>query len=131
MNEIFLCYDKAQIIKHKKGFSQAIEKTPSTLKILKADSHLPPQKLFYCLQWTPPKYDEKCLLFHRKSSFCSQNIYSFALTFWRCRKSGLIREIIWISKFMTSQPGWKIIQCTYCSICHKNFNKKMEFGQVI
>ena len=28
----------------------------------------------------------KCFLFHLESSFCSQNIYFFVLTFWSCGK---------------------------------------------
>ena len=34
----------------------------------------------------PFKNDENCFLFHLKSSFCSQDISIFALTFWSCRK---------------------------------------------
>ena len=45
---------------------------------------------------------EKCFLFHLKSSLRSQ---VFLLTFWSCRKNGLIRKIRLTSKFMTSQPG--------------------------
>ena len=43
------------------------------------------------------------LLFHLKSSFRSQDIYIFALTFWSCRKNDLIRKTRLISKFMTAQ----------------------------
>ena len=41
--------------------------------ILKSDSQLP-KKLFYFLQWKTFTNDEKCFLFHSKSSFCSQDI---------------------------------------------------------
>ena len=37
--------------------------------------------------------DEKWFLFHLKSSFCSQDIYIFVLTFCSCRENGLIRNI--------------------------------------
>ena len=37
--------------------------------------------------WKPFKSDEKCFLFHVKSSFCSLDIYIFALPFWLCRKT--------------------------------------------
>ena len=48
---------------------------------------------------------KKCFLFHHKSRLRSQHIQSFLLTFWSCRKNGLIRKIRLISKFMMSQPG--------------------------
>ena len=41
------------------------------------------QKFFFnFLQWKPFKNDEKCFLFHLKSSFRSQDIWVFVLTFW-------------------------------------------------
>ena len=52
-----------------------------------------------------PKNDEKCFLRQVKSSFRSQDIYVFVLTFRVCGKNGLVRKIRLISKFMTSQPG--------------------------
>ena len=69
---------------------------------LKSDSHFP-KKLCYLLQWKPFKKGEKCFLFHLKSSFRSQGI--FVLSFWSCRKNGLITKLRLVSKFMTSQPG--------------------------
>ena len=65
----------------------------------------PPNKLFYLLQQKPFKNDETYFLFHLESFFRSQGIYIFVLTFWPCRKNGLIRKIKLVSKFMTSQPG--------------------------
>ena len=53
--------------------------------------------------------DEKSCLFLLKSSFCSQDIEIFVLTFLSCRKHGLIRKIRLIPKFMTSQPGQQTI----------------------
>ena len=50
------------------------------------------------------KNGEKCF-FHLKNSFCSHDIYVFVMTFWPCRKNGLIRKIKLISEFMTSQTG--------------------------
>ena len=50
------------------------------------------------------KNDEKCFLFCLKTSFRSQDIQIFVLTFWSCRKNGLI-SITLILKFMTSQSG--------------------------
>ena len=69
---------------------------------LKSDSHLPKKKLLTSMT---ALHHEKCFLFHLKSSFRSQDIQIFVLTFWACRKNGLIRKIKLISKFMTSQPG--------------------------
>ena len=51
-----------------------------------------------------------------KSSFCSQDIHVFIMTFCLCRKNGLIRKIRLISKFMTSQLVKKQLQYTYCAI---------------
>ena len=56
--------------------------------ILKSDYQLP-KKCFKCFNESPR----------------SQDIYVFVLTFWSCRKNGLIREIRFISTFMMSQPG--------------------------
>ena len=74
------------------------------LPSLKLGSHFP-KNLFYLLEWKPFKVHEKCFLLHLKSSFRSQDILVFALTFCSCRKNGLIKKIRIISKFMTSQPG--------------------------
>ena len=52
------------------------------------------------------KNNEKCFLFQLKSSFRSQDIQMFVLTFWSCGKNGLIRKIRLISKFMVLQPGY-------------------------
>ena len=43
---------------------------------LKSDSHFP-KKLCYLLHWKPFKKDEKCFLFHLKSSFRSQDFMTF------------------------------------------------------
>ena len=53
--------------------------------------------------------------FTLKSSFRSQDIQVFVMTFWSCKKNGSIRKIRLISKSMTSQPG----------------NQAMKFGQLI
>ena len=42
---------------------------------------------FYLFQWKPFKNDEKSFLFYIKSSFRSQDIYIFVLTFWLCGKT--------------------------------------------
>ena len=74
----------------------------------KSDSHLPrkpSRKLFYLIQSRSFNNDEKFFLSNLKSSFRSQGIYIFVLTFCSCRKNSLIRKLRLISKFMMSQPG--------------------------
>ena len=39
------------------------------------------------------KNDEKCFLFHLKSSFVLKIFKFFVMTFWTCRKNCLIRKI--------------------------------------
>ena len=51
----------------------------------------------------------KRFLYHLKSSFGSQDIQRFVLTFWSCRISGLISKRL-LSKFMTSQCGKQTIK---------------------
>ena len=65
----------------------------------------PPPKKYYLLHWKPFKSDEKCFLFHLKSSFRSQYIQVFVMTFWSCKKNGFLRKIRLTEKFTTSQPG--------------------------
>ena len=65
---------------------------------LRSDSLIFLKKLFYLLQWKPFKNDERCFLFHLKSSILSQDIYIFVLTFCSYTKTCLIRKIRLISK---------------------------------
>ena len=67
------------------------------------------------------------LLFYLKSSFCSQDIYVFALTFLVIYKNNLIRKIRLISKFMTSQPAINIL----LNISRSKGNHTMKPSQVI
>ena len=48
---------------------------------------------------------ENAFLRQVKSSFRSQDIKVFVLTFWACGKNGLVRKIRLVSEFMASQPG--------------------------
>ena len=65
-------------------------------------------------------------------AFCSQGIYSFVLTFWSCRKNGLIRKISLISKFLTSQPGKQAIAIhILINISRSKDNDAMKFGQLV
>ena len=49
-------------------------------------------KMLYLLQWKPLENDEKCFLFHLKSSFGFQDIYVFVLTFCSCRKTAWLER---------------------------------------
>ena len=69
--------------------------------------------------WKPFKRDEKCFLFHVKSSFCSQGICIFVLTFW-------------------FQNLWSRRQYAYCltsrvlpNITRNKGNQAIEFDQLI
>ena len=54
------------------------------------------------------------------------------MTFWSCRKNGLIRKIRLTSKFMTSQPAQQTITInTLLNISRSKDNRAMKFGQVI
>ena len=53
----------------------------------------------------------------------------FVLTFWACRKNGLIRKIKLISKFMTSQPGKQRIKThILLNISRIKGNQTMKLG---
>ena len=54
------------------------------------------------------------------------------MTFWLCRKNGLISKIMLTSKFMTSQPGLQTITIQIlCNISQSKENQTMKFGQLI
>ena len=98
---------------------------------LREDSHLP-KKIIHLLQWQLFKNDEKCFLFHVKSSFRSQDILIFVITFWACRKNDLIWRIRLISKFITSQPSLqRITTHIFFNISRIKDNQAMKFGQII
>ena len=54
------------------------------------------------------------------------------MTFWSCRKNGLIRKKRLTSKFMTSQPGLQIIAIQILpNISQNKVDQRMKFGQLI
>ena len=74
------------------------------------------------------KNDEKCFLFHLKSSFYSQDIQEVLVK----QKNGLVKKVRFISKFMTSQLGWKTITIYILhNISRRKGNQAMKFGQLI
>ena len=75
---------------------------------------------------------KNAFLFNLESSFCSQDISNFVLTFHSCRKKGLIRRIRLISKFMTPRPAWQTIPIHIVSnISRRKGNKTMKFSQLV
>ena len=76
----------------------------------------------------PFKNDGKCFLFHLESSFCSQDIKVFVMTFWSCRKNGLIRKIRLTSKFMMSQPSLQTIAVYIIpNVSQSKYSQAMKF----
>ena len=104
-------------------------------ELLKSDSNHPKKKqkkAFYFLQWSPFKNDEKCFLYHLKSSFRSQDIYIFVMTFWSYRKSSLIRKISLTEKFMTPLPGSQTIAIHILpNTLWSRANQTMKLGQLL
>ena len=63
--------------------------------------------------WKPFDNDEECFLFHRKSSFCSEDIEIFILPFLVRQENGLLGKLRLISKFMTSQTRKQLLYTYY------------------
>ena len=54
------------------------------------------------------------------------------MTFWSCRKNGLIRKLRLTSKFMTSEPGLETIAIYVLpNISQSKGNQTMKFGQLM
>ena len=54
------------------------------------------------------------------------------MTFWSCRKNGLIRKLRFTSKFMTSQHGLQTTAAhTLPNTSQSKGNHTMKFGQLI
>ena len=81
------------------------------------------KNLCYLLDWKPFKNDEKCFLFHLKSSFRFQDDQVSVTIFGHAEKS---------SKFMTSQRGLQTIAIHLLpNISQSKGNQTMKFGQLI
>ena len=95
---------------------------------LNSNSHLPKKKMRYLLQWKPFKNDEKCFLFHLKSSFRSQDKF-LSWLFGHAEKNDLIRMRLF-SKFITPQPGSQTIAIHILpNITRSKSNQTMKLGQ--
>ena len=113
-----------RIILTQGSFFRFLDNQSRTLTYLK--------NLCYLLDWKPFKNDEKCFLFHIKSSFRSQDIWVFVMTFCSCRKNGSIRKIRLTSKFMKSQPSLQTIAIHILfNISQIKGNQTMKFNQLI
>ena len=69
---------------------------------LRSDSHLPKKYVLFA-SVKALKNDENAFYFILKAPFVFKIVSFFVLTFWSYRKSGLIKKITLISKFMSSQ----------------------------
>ena len=91
-----------------------------------------PAKLSNIFDWKPFKNEEKCFLFHLKSSFRTQDIFVFVKPYWLCRKNGLIRKVGLTSKLMTSQPGLQTIgRHILANISQSKGSHTMKFSQLM
>ena len=101
--------------------------------IIKITLWLSKKKMFYLLQWKPFKNDENCFLFHPTKALFLFKIFEFLyLLFDHVEKSGLIRKTKLTSKFMMSQPGYKIITIhIFTNISRSWNNETMKFAQLI
>ena len=84
---------------------ESLNKFPKILLYLNLDPHLSKKIVFICFNENLLKMMKNAFYFYLKSTFRSQDIQLFVLTFWKCAKNGLIRKIYLISKSVTSQPG--------------------------
>ena len=98
--------------------------------MLKSNSHLP-KKIFICFNESPLITMKNVFCFTLKAFFVLK-IFRFFSRLWSYRKSGLIRKIKSISKFMTSQPDKQLIAIQILpNISRSKINQAMKFGQLI
>ena len=72
------------------------------------------------------------VLFHCKSTFCSQDILNFCRESLFIKKNGSIRKIRLISKFISYQPGKQTIAIHITlDISRSKSNQTMKFGQLM
>ena len=77
----------------------------------------------------PLKRMKNVFLFHLKSSFRSQSILIFVLTFWWCRKTAWLERLL--SRFLTSQSGKQAIAVFMLpNISRSKGNQAMKFWSV-
>ena len=94
---------------------------------------LSPSKKNVChwLDWKSFKSNEKCFLFHIKSSSRFQDIQVFITTFWSCSKNGLIKKINFKIHDVTT---WFTNNCNahiLINISQNKGNQTKKSGQLI
>ena len=83
----------------------------------------------YLLDWKPFKNDEKCFLFHLKSSFRFHDIYVFVTTLVRWEKQLDLKDMFNF-KIHDVQPGLQTIVIHILSNISQSIgNQTMKFGQ--
>ena len=111
----------------------ALQKRTTIKKIWKNNitAGLPPSKKFCFIYYNerPLKMMKNAFYFILKALFFLKIFKVFVLTFWSCRKNGLIRKKRLISKFMASQSGQQIHILPIIS--KSKGNQTMKFGQLI
>ena len=97
---------------------------------LKLHSHFPKKNCVICFIESPFINDKKNVFYFILKALYILKI--FVMTFWLCRKSGLIRKIRLTSKVMTSQHGLQTIGIHILpNISQSKGNQTTKFGQVI
>ena len=93
-----------------------------------------PSKIILCylLDSKQFKSDENAFYFILKALFVFKICKFLSRLFWSCRKNGLIRNISWTLKFMTSQLGLQTFAIHILqNISKSKDNRIMKFGQLI
>ena len=99
---------------------------------LKSDSHLPKKVWVICLTESPLKGMKNAFYFILKAFLVLEVFQFLPRLFWSCRKDGLIRKIVLVSKFMTLQPGLQTISINILPhISQSKGNQTIKFGHLI
>ena len=82
--------------------------------------------------WNHFKNDEKCFLFHLKSSISFSRYLNFCLDFLVMQQNGLIRKTSLVTKFLTSQLGLQtVVMHILPNISRSKGNRTIKFGQLM
>ena len=99
---------------------------------LKSDSHLPKKVWVICLTESPLKGMKNAFYFILKALLVLEVFQFLPRLFWSCRKDGLIRKIVLVSKFMTLQAGLQTISINILpQISQSKGNPTIKFGHLI
>ena len=97
---------------------------------LKSDSHVPKKILFICFNENSLKMMKNAFNFILKALFVLK-IFKF-LTFWPCRRNGVIRKIRLIAKFLTPHSGKQTNTIHLLpNTSRSKKNQTLKFGQII